>query len=47
MTYWQMEHHLIDEDGRDVCTVFYDAENKCWAFEDFHGYSESGFATDE
>ena len=47
MSYWQIEHHLIDKKGRDVCTVFFDEDSKSWGFEDFRGHSEFGFATDE
>ena len=47
MGYWATEYHLIDNKGRDVCTVFYDNEHRSWGFVDFKGYSEFGFATNE
>lgn len=47
MNTWIIEHHLISENGRKVCTVYFDEEAKCWDFVDFNDHCDGGFATAE
>ena len=47
MKNWIKNYHLLDNTGRNVCTVYYDKEAECWDFVDCNDYCDGGFETAE